>query len=177
MTQLSLDARNLLALDVELRGLLGRSKTFDTWIFDQKPRVTLEGTQRVLVVLNEDGVHDQMNAHNTMQFPRLLVDVWADPSRLPDGSVQQDDADDKIKNVTKLLDRHFHTVNLDVPPGTNDLYGLPGYPRVWGTATQIKSVSGSVVLGSRRLSGPDFSDVQDGNGARMARLVYAVNTI
>jgi hypothetical protein len=118
-----------------------------------------------------------MNSHNNMQFPRLFVDIWADPTRLIDNSPETWDADDKIEKLIPLLDRHFHTANLDVSPYVNVIYGRPGDPRIWGTADQIEHRTGQIILGSERAQGPDYSDVRDGNGARMARLIYNVSKI
>lgn len=168
MTKLSLDARNFLAQDTALRALLGRSASWDTWIFSDKPvGVKVEGTQKCLIVINENGGHAAPNEHNTMRFPLMIVDVWADPTRNADGSVKQDDAKDKIEVIFARLKKHFHTVHLSRPNGL---------PYIWGTDAQITQKTGSIVLGSIQLDEPDYSPVLDGNGAWMGRVRYGVNT-
>ncbi len=177
MTTLTYAARNLLAQDTAVTALLGRSTKWDTWIFADQPFVKLENTQRVLIVITEQGQWQAPNPHNTARFPRMVVDIWADPTRNEDHSVQKYDADDKIEAVQKVIDRHFHTVNLDVDSQDPAYLGVKGMPRIWGNAEEIEERTGLVVTGSQRLDGPDLSDISNGNGGRMGRLVYGVATI
>ena len=167
MTDLSLAARNFLAQDADLRALLGRSASWDTWIFDQSPiNVRVENTSRCLIVVNEEGQWTSPNPHNTMRFPRLVVDIWADPTRNQDRTVQLFDAKSKVEDIVKIVDRKFHRVD----PGTPD-----GRPLILGTAEQILAKTGVVVTGILRSSGPDYSPIRDCEGAFMGRLVYDVN--
>ena len=169
MTSLSLAARNYLAQDPELRALLGRSQSWDTWIFDTKPvGVRIENTSRCMIVINEDGTWAARNEHNTLRFPRLQVDIWADPTRNSDGSVQVYDASDKIERIAKVLDKHLHLTD----PGTS-----MGMPYIWGTAEEISSKTGVVIAGSHHREGPSLSDVRDTDGTLMGRLVYGVNVL
>ena len=125
MTRLSLAVRNYLAQDEDLKRLLGRSASWDTWIFDERPvNVHVENTSRCLIVVNEDDQWTSPNEHNTLNFPKLFVDVWADPTRNADRSVQIFDAKDKIQEIQKFIDRHLHLVD---PSNYN------GMPFIWGT--------------------------------------------
>lgn len=167
MTDLSLAVRNLLAQDIELTALLGKSASWDTWIFDEKPvNVRIENTSKCLIVINESDPWTSPNQHNTLKFPTILVDIWADPTRNPDKSVQKFDAKSKIERIQDFVDHHLHLVD----PGD-----ASGGPQVWGTPTQISAKTGVVVTGSQRLSGPVYSPIRDTVEAWMGRYTYGVN--
>lgn len=169
MTSLSLAARNQLAQDTELTALLGKSLTWDTWIFDERPiGVKIENTQKCLIVVNEEDQADSPNEHNTLLFPSLVVDVWADPTRNDDKSVRVYDAKNKIEAISRLVNRHFHTVDMGTPQGG---------PLIWGTAEEVAEKTGVVVAASARRSGPTYSPVRDSDGSFMGRLVYAVHQL
>lgn len=169
MTALTLAARNQLAQDTALTALLGKSALWDTWIFDERPiGVKIENTQKCLIVVNEEDQADAPNDHNTLLFPSMIVDVWADPTRNDDKSVKVYDAKNKIEAITRLIDRHFHTVDMGTPEG-----GV----LIWGTAEQVTAKTGVVVAASARRSGPTYSPVRDSEGSFMGRLNYAVHQL
>lgn len=168
MTKLSLAAKNLLWQDTALRALLGRSQSWETWIFADNPlNVHVEGNSRSLVVVSEGNPWTSMNTDNTMHFPTLLVDVWSDPTRNSDGSVRIDDARDKIETIASLLDKHFHRVHPS---------GAGGRAVIWGTATQITNRTGYRVHQSHRSGGIDYSPISDTDQAWMGRLTYRITT-
>lgn len=168
MTALSMAARNLLAQDADLRPLLGRSVSWDTWIFSDDPvGVHIENTQKCLIVITENGTHAAPNEHNNARFPKLFVDIWADPTRNADLSVKKKDAKDKIEIILKQINKSLHTVHLSRPAG--ELI-------IWGTAEQIATKTGVPILGSKFLTGPDYSPVRDSEGSFMGRVTYGVNT-
>jgi hypothetical protein len=175
MTKLTVAARNLLAQDPDVRDLLGASKNWDTWVFADLPMVRLENKGTSLIVITENGSHDRMNQYNTLKFPRLFVDIWSDPSRNSDNSVQIHDADSKIEEILNVINHHFHLVNPDVPEDAPAYFGKKGQPRFWGTSEQITDRTGVMVTGSSMIDGPEYSDVSGGNGARMGRITYGVN--
>ena len=164
MTRVTMAVRNLLAQDTDLRALLGSSQHWDTWIFDSKPYVRLENKSKALIVINEDGQWAQPNQYSTQRFPRLLIDVWADPTRNDDLSVKRDDAQDKIEAITALVNKHLHTVSLHID----------GHPIIWGTADEMANFTGLMVMGSSWLTGPTYSPVSDAQGAWMGRSAYAL---
>ena len=166
MTSLSLAARNLLGQDPALKALLGRSASWSTWVFDETPYARFEGTSKCLIVVNEEGTWTFPNEHNSMRFPKLIIDVWADPTRNPDKSVKVQDAKTKIEDIGKHLNRHFHLVDGGTPTGM---------PFVWGTAEEIAAKSGVVITGSQRLNGPEYSPVTDSQGSIMGRYEFGVN--
>lgn len=165
--RLTLSIRNYLAQQPEVRELLGSDKTWDTWIFADKPYVKIENTGKAMIVIQIDGGWSAPNDHNTMKFPRVFVDVWADPDRNPDGSVKKPNADDKIAKVHDAVMRYLHTVNMN----------RNGKPLVWGTKQQMDTYTGVVVAGSAKQNEPEYSDVRDGNGARMASSRYGINQL
>lgn len=167
MTQLTLAIRNLLAQDEDLKALLGKSASWDTWIFSEEMiGVKVENTSRCLIVVAEEDTWTSPNEHNTMRFPQVFVDIWADPTRNADKSVRTLDAKDKIEAIQPLIDRHLHLVD----GGTTE-----GLPRVWGTAEEIATKTGIVVTGSQRLTGPRFSPIRDSEGSWMGRYTYGIN--
>lgn len=160
-------------------GLIGRGEIFtDGWIFAYKPqRVTIEKySHRAMIVVNSDDQWAPMNEYGTAQFPRLFVDIWASPTRNSDGSENKPDADELIRRVMAAMMPHLHTVNIAVPVGSPDFMGPDGGTRMWGTAAQIASREGLPIYGSHNLDGPKFSDVANGNGARMASWTFGIST-
>lgn len=169
MTRLAQNVRNELAKDTRIRPLIGRSEKWpDGWVFVDDIYARIEGTQRCAIVITEDGTWTTMNAHNTLRFPRVRVDIWADPTRNSDGSVRIKDAKFKIEDVAKIVDKVMHLVNLDEPGG--ELVR-------WGSDADIEAGKGSVITGSTRTDGPDFRPLADTEGGFMGSYVYAVNTL
>lgn len=167
MTRLSLAVRNTLAQDDRFRQWIPKSASWDIWIFDEKPVMArFEGTGKCLIVVNEGEPWTVPNGHNTLEFPEILVDIWADPDRKSDGTIVVDNARDKIKDIARILDSHLHRVD----PGGED----GGYI-IWGTAQQIENKTGVLVTESKKVGGPIFSPISDTEGAWMGRYTYAVN--
>lgn len=169
MTLLSLAVRNTLAQDDRFREWIPKSANWDIWIFDEKPVMAkFEGNSKCLIVVNEGEPWTSPNGHNTLEFPSLIVDIWADPDRKADKTVAVDNARDKIKAVAKIVNEHLHRVN----PG-----GADGGFIIWGTEEQISTKTGVLVTESKRLSGPIFSPIKDTEKAWMGRYTYGVNSI
>jgi hypothetical protein len=176
MSALSLAAVRLLLQDPDVLALVGTDRDLGPWIADQKPFFIIENSQTVGIVINEADEWDAPNTYNSQQFPRLQVDIWADSSRNRDGSVAKRDADDKIARVQAAIEVHFHTKNLDVPPGAPAWWGPVGQMRMWGSAQQIQQRTGVPILGSSRQVGTLTSDIADVEAGRMRRLRYGLNT-
>lgn len=169
MTPLTKAMRNELARDPELTALLGSSTTWPTWIFLDKPEVKFENSQKCLIVVSTyDDMWASMNMHNTQEFPTIMIDVWADPTRNPDKSVKVDDAEAKITAVHKHILKHFHTVNMSRPGG-----GMLN----WGTQAQVDTKTGIWVNGAHLVEGPRIRDVANVEGAKMGSYRYGVNLI
>jgi predicted metal-dependent RNase len=165
--RLTLSIRNYLAQQPEVTSLLGHDDTWDTWIFADKPYAQIEKTGKAMLVIQMDNGWTAPNPHNTMKFPRIYVDVWADPDRNKDGSVKKSNADDKIIKVQDAVMKFLHTVSMN----------MHGKPIVWGTAAQMKTYTGVIINGSAKTTETVFNDVTDGGGARMGSSVYGVNQL
>jgi len=185
MTRLTLAARNLLVQTPEVQArvadkTIGRGTVngfSDGWVFDTTPYANIEKkSHQAFIVVAFDGTWQAPNEHNTARFPRMVVDVWASPTRKPDGTVQVNDADYLIEEIMDDLRPYLHTVNVDVAPDAPAWMGTPGQPRIWGTAAEIANRTGVLVMYSQALGEPTFSDVKDGNGARMGRYSFGVST-
>lgn len=132
---------------------IGKDKVFSTWIFQKRLYLgkTLEGSGKVAVVLNVEGGWDAPNRHNNMSFPRLRVDIWADPDRNSAHSMVIDNAEDKAREAFRAIDKYLHR-----PQGVES---------PWGTLR---------VLTSHRLGEIEFSAVTDGDGVQMGRVFYGL---
>ncbi len=170
MTELSLAATRVLVEDEELTALLPFDDIWPTYIFDENPRkVHIENTGGCLIVVSEQDPYTSANEHNTLKFPELLVDIWADPERRENGSVRVANAKRKIEKIEKLIDKHFHLVNRASTEGS---------VVVWGNPTQIANKTGVVIAGSHRLNGsPSYSPIKDTEDAWMGRLRYGVHKL
>ena len=169
MTPLTKAMRNELARDPAITALLGSSTTWPTWIFLDKPSVKFENSQKCLIVISTyDNMWTPMNLHNTMEFPTVQIDIWADPTRGTDSSVRVEDAEEKINAVHKLVLKHFHTVDMARPGG-----GMLN----WGTQAQVDSKTGIWVAGSHLTYGPLIRDVKDVQGALVGSYRYGVNLL
>jgi hypothetical protein len=169
MTTLTLAIRNELAKVTPLRALLAKSKIWDTYIFDSRPLGgPIEGSQLAQIVVSGTRPYTGANDHNTLRFPQINIDIWADPTRNVDGSVKVDDAKDKIEAIFPHVDRVLHRVDRS----------QSGSVIIWGTAEEVANKTGVVVSGSHRISGDiDYSPVKDSEGTWMGRISYGVHLL
>lgn len=173
MTTLTLAIRNELARIPGLTALLAKSASWDTWIFDERPvKAAIEGSQKCMIVVSSDRPYAGANDHNTLRFPQVHIDVWADPTRdatKENKPVKIYDAKSKIERIFPFVDKFLHRVDSGTPSG-NLL--------IWGTAAEVASKTGVVVSGSQRISGDiEFSPVRDSEGTMMGRITYGVNLL
>jgi hypothetical protein len=146
-----LGARRYLAAFSDVRAVLGSDVQFDTWLFQRKLPVVVEGSQSCAVVLSPAGSWTAPNSHNTARFPRLQVEIYADPQRDSGRNVTVDDTWPKILAAYEALDRHLHMA------GTADV--------MWDSVR---------VLRSTRLDEPDPVPVNDTDGVQRAAIFYAL---
>lgn len=165
MTTLAYAARNMLAGKTDVTSLLGDDALWDTWIFVDAPQALVENSQTCLIVIAEDDGWANANDYNTARFPRLQIDIWADPTRNPDGSVQKRDAKLKIEAVYKAVDKYLHLVDNSLPGGVH---------HKWGTAAQVAAGTATRIVSSKRSGEPSYSPTFDNTGGYMARLYYNV---
>jgi hypothetical protein len=147
-------ARTHLAAQTALTALLGSDSVYATWIFQWEPYVDFEGTSKVGVVLVARGGWTSRAFHNTASFPRLVVQIFADPTRDANRNVISLDARDKAWKVLEALDRSLHR-----PGGINEL---------WGTVR---------VYQSHREDEPDWIAEPDGDGLVVCTVSYGLSVI
>lgn len=165
MTTLAYAARNFLAQQSSVTSLLGDDALWDTWIFVDAPQALVEKSQTCLIVITEENGWANANDYNTARFPRLQLDIWADPTRNADGSVQKKDAKLKIEAVYNAVDKYLHLVDNSLPSGAF---------HKWGTAAQIANGTAKRIVSSKRSGEPSYSATFDNTGGYMARLYYNV---
>jgi len=161
MTKLVNAAVDYLTQQISVTNLLG-SDSQGPWIFANTPWATIENTGTSMVVITT-GNGWGANEHNTARFPTLVVDIWSDPTRNADNSVEQKDADDKIENVYLAIDKFFHLVNKSTPSGGAIF---------WGTASEISSKTGVRIISSVRQNEPQVQDALNTEGTLMGSVRY-----
>lgn len=145
--------RNFAAADPGVRAVIGGDPApgdpWQQWIWVDTLQRAIENSQQTAVVIAQDGQWSAPNGHNTMEFPRLIVTIWADPTRNPDNSVYRPDAKDKCKAVHNALRAIFHD-----------------------TGNRHHDIDGIRVLSMECLEDPYFTTVSDGTGMVSAQTVY-----
>lgn len=137
----------------DVTALLGRFPyTHTPYLFQRQMWVNLENSSSTACVVSYSGGWTGPNQHNTMRFPRLLVEVTVDPLRDDAGMfVDPAEADRRLEAVYKVLDRHLHRPQS----GT----------QMWGNVRTIAST---------RLAEPITFSVPDGGGMRRLQVFYGV---
>lgn len=111
----------------------------------------MEGSSSTAVVVAHDGGWAAPNLFNTLRFPRLLVNVWADPIR-----------DAQKNNIDPLVQRR---ANACFETFDKVLHRVGGGDVRFGTLRVIDIV---------RLTEPVILDVGDGDGLVRLQCYYAV---
>lgn len=121
-------------------------------IFQYQPWAKLEGTCSTCAVITNDGGWVAANPHNTLRFPRITLNIWADPLR------------DNVNNVVdpgEVMRRAFATYRVF----DKYLHRTAGAEVMWG---QLR------VLASVRLVEPTIYVVPDGDGLVRCQVLYAI---
>lgn len=139
-----------------VRAVLGSGKGFSTWVFRgqddmAKPFVNMEGTGAAAVLVRQQGGWSSPNRHNTMTFPRLVVEVYVDPERDMHGNEISPDVMGRFTQIQAVLDRYLR--NMD------------HREVMWG---QVRTLS------CDRLDEWSVFPLPDGGGIRVSRAAYAV---
>lgn len=150
-----LAARRYLVTQTSVTNLLGASEAYPIWIFQWDPHEMIEGTSSEALVLATEGAWSSPNDYNTAQFPRLVVQVFSDPSRDAERNVIADDARDKSWTVFRAVDKLLHH------PG--------GLSAQWTT--------GVWVTGSARLGEPEWTPQPDGDGLVLLTVSYGLSVV
>ncbi len=115
-------------------------------------QTNIEGTGNTACVIDHDGGWAGPNTYNTLRFPRLVCNIWADPIR---DDIQNTTDFGEVRRranvVFQAVDRHLHR------PGGPDL--------MWGGVRVISSV---------RLTEPNIYAVPDGDGLVRLQAYYAI---
>jgi len=168
MTTLTNAVRGELADDPAIASLLVTNKNgWDVWVFPNQPFGVIENTGKALIVVNVFRGWSDKNPHNTMSFPQLTIDIWADPDRDAHHSVTNPtSAYDRIDDLKKLIDKKLHTVNLDRPGGKSI---------IWGSNAQKQRGAGVRILGSESQGEPEIRPIKDIESGKMGTLTYNVS--
>jgi hypothetical protein len=121
-------------------------------IFGYTPWAPIEGSSGTAVVLSSEGGWTGPNTHNTLRFPRLTVNIWADPMR--DGGRNSANSGEVMKRAFatyRVVDRYLHRV-----AGPEVFFG------------------GLRVIECLRLTEPVIYLVPDGDGLVRCQVFYAL---
>lgn len=121
-------------------------------IFGYRTVGTIEGTSKTCAVLTNDGGWAGANLHNTLRFPRLTLNIWADPIR--DAGRNATNVNEVMRRsfaVYKVFDRHLH--------------------RIGGDDVMFGNVR---VITSTRLTEPTIIPIPDGDGLVRLQVTYAI---
>lgn len=160
MTTLVVAARRHLVAQPNITSLVGSSATYANWIWQWKPYVSMEGTGKAGIVLAQRNGWATPNLHNTMAFPQLQVEIYADVDRRADlNPADAVSAELRAEAVFLAVDKHLHLVGRD------------GAPWQWGATAESTGVR---VLSSHRLGEPEYAEVPDGDGLVRCLARYGV---
>jgi hypothetical protein len=148
----ALAMRNYAATIPEITDLLGSDDIWPSWIWEDSLMRTIENTSKCGIVIAQNGGWTTPNEHNTMAFPRVIVTIWADPTRDPvTKAMRRPDAKAKANEIHEAFKKVFHDAS-----NTEHLW------------------DGKRILGSKLLGEPEFTAVTDGNGIYSAQVFYGV---
>ncbi len=122
-------------------------------IFPYYPWDMIEGSSGTAVVLSSDGGGwAAANTYNTLRFPRLVVNIWADPIRdTKYNNVGTGEVMRRVFATFKTIDGHLHRTS-----GAEVMFG------------QLRIIS------STRLTEPVIYMVPDGDGLVRCLVNYAI---
>lgn len=111
----------------------------------------MEGGSKTAAVIAHDGGWATPNPHNTLRFPRIVLNIWADPVR----DAQKNDVDPWVQrranNTFEIIDKHLHRT---------------GGPEVWWGSIRVVSCV--------RMTEPMRYPTSDGDGLIRLQAYYAV---
>jgi len=128
-------------------------ETGTPWLFQHTLWCTVEGSQSTAAVIDRAGGWAGANAHNTMRFPRIVLQLYVDPLRDAAGNVTDPgEAYRRIDAAFDAFDKRLHRA----ASGT----------QMWGTVRTI---------GCLRLGEPDAYPVPDGDGGMRLTTFYGLS--
>ncbi len=139
----------------EIRAVLGVYDDTDTpFLFQHRLWRKIEGTQSTAAVVSYAGSWSGSNVHNTMRFPRLALDIYADPIRDELGNV----AGTAFGEVVRRLLAAWQQFDAK-------LHRTYDGAQMWGTVR---------TLGCVRLADPALDYLPEGDGVRRLNCFYGV---
>jgi hypothetical protein len=150
---------NRLLQNTDLLALVGTDpETLDRYIFQDTLLMGtqyLENSQQVAVVVSHVGEWDVRSPFGVQEFPRIVVQVYADPDRDAAGDkVSTVSARDKALDVSKVLTKALHRTSQ--------------FDERW---LDLR------VLSSTQTRGPEIASVGDGNGLVVATSYFGLITL
>jgi hypothetical protein len=139
-----------LKVQTDVQGVLGSYDDNTPWVFQDFSLVTVEQTSSVVAVVWYAGGWAGANPHNTMAFPRIGLDLYADPQRVDANATRFAETRLRVVAAYKVIDRHLHMVDGQA---------------YWGTVR---------ICGSTRLSEPAIDPVTDTDGVLRLQVFYGV---
>ncbi len=122
------------------------------WLFGYRLWAVVEKSESTAVVISHDGGWAGANLEHTLRFPRLQIDIYADPRRdMGNNGNDPGEVQRRVNHVFETLDKHLHRVDS----GT----------QMWG---------GVRTVASARLTEPTIYAVPDGDGLLRAQIHYGI---
>lgn len=146
-----------LAAQPALMALIGTAEDGSPLMFQDTLLMTdeyLENSQKVAIVITHRGEWTTPNRHNSLKFPRVLIDIYADPDRDADGTpLSTTNARDKVIAVADLLIKIFNRSEY--------------FNEQW---------AGEWVMGSHHLRGPEWQPLREGGGLMFGTVIVGLET-
>lgn len=127
------------------------------YIFEGKPYVPIDNLNRSsVVVVTSSGTWGSPLRGSRLRFPRIIIDIWAAPTKDADGNVAEFDADDVIEEVFDAMYPYIHLTHRT--PTNGGLFR-------WESAN---------IVDSEILSGPTNRNVSNAKHSRMGTVEVGV---
>lgn len=96
----------------DIRQYLDSDSQWDLFLFRDELPKRIESTQKIALVIKQQGSWTSPNIYNTARFPRLITEFWSDPTRDGKGFVvNASSARDRINDAHDYIDRFLHVVS------------------------------------------------------------------
>lgn len=126
--------------------------TTTPYLFTGSLWVAMEGTSSTAAVISRAGGWAGANLHNTLRFPRISLDIYADPQRDAGNVTDPGEAERRIDATYKIFDTHLHRPQSGI--------------QMWG---DVRTVAAT------RLGEPDVYPVPDGDGLLRLQVFYGIS--
>lgn len=135
-------------------GIIGSSPSYQRgFIFENKPYVNLDKKNHssVLVIYSNSPWSPPRRASG-LEYPLMEIEIWAAPTKNPDGTQAEDDAAEVIDQVYRALKPYIHLVHAS--PANGVVFN-------WGNTS---------IVSSEILDGPIVRPVAEANGAKVGAI-------